>query len=102
MMTALGLFDVKGFTDAKPIVELSSPIFDKATIALGNHKQLIIESKNNSKENVYIQSAEFNGKPLNNCWLYRDDLMKGGKMIFIMGSKPNKAWGTRVPPPSAQ
>jgi predicted alpha-1,2-mannosidase len=102
VMTALGLFDVKGFTDAKPIVELSSPIFDKATIALGNHKQLIVETKNNSKENVYIQSVEFNGKELNNCWLYRDELMQGGKMVFTMGNKPNEAWGSKVPPPSVQ
>jgi predicted alpha-1,2-mannosidase len=102
VMTALGLFDVKGFTDSKPIVELSSPIFDKATIALGNHKQLIVETKNNSKDNVYIQAVEFNGRRLNNCWLYRDELMQGGKMVFTMGGKPNKAWGSKVPPPSVQ
>jgi len=102
VMTALGLFDVKGFTDAKPIVELGSPMFDKATIALGNHKQLVIEAKNNSKENVYVQSVQFNGKRLNNCWLYRDELMQGGKMVFTMGNKPNEAWGIKVPPPSVQ
>jgi len=102
VMTALGIFDVKGFTDARPIVELSSPVFDKATIVLGNNKKLIIEAKNNSKTNLYIQSVMFNGKPLNNCWLYRDELMKGGKMVFIMGDKPNKTWGTKVPPPSVQ
>lgn len=102
VMTALGLFDVKGFTDARPIVELGSPIFDKSIIALGNNKRLIIETKNNSKQNIYVQSAEFNGKPLNNCWLYRDQLMKGGKLLFVMGSKPNESWGTKVLPPSKQ
>jgi predicted alpha-1,2-mannosidase len=102
VMAALGIFDVKGFTDAKPIIEFGSPIFDKATIALGNHKQLLIITKNNSKENMYIQSAMFNGKPLNNCWLYRDEFMKGGKLVFTMGNKPNMNWGTKVPPPSVQ
>jgi predicted alpha-1,2-mannosidase len=102
VMTALGLFDVKGFTDSKPIIELGSPIFDKATIALGNGKQLIIEAKNNSKTNMYVQSAMLNGKALNNCWLYRDELMQGGKLTFTMGNKPNKVWGTKVPPPSVQ
>ncbi|MDO3644441.1 GH92 family glycosyl hydrolase [Mucilaginibacter sp. L3T2-6] len=102
VITALGLFDVKGFTDSRPIIELGSPLFDKATITLGNHKTLVIETKNNSKTNVYVQSVEFNGKLLDNCWLYRDELMKGGKMIFTMGSKPNKAWGSKVPPPSVQ
>ena len=102
VMTALGVFDVKGFTDARPIIELSSPVFDKATITLGDGKKLAIEAKNNSKENMYIQSVVFNGEKLNNCWLYRDKLMKGGKLVFTMGNKPNETWGTKVPPPSVQ
>ncbi|MDF7814891.1 GH92 family glycosyl hydrolase [Hymenobacter sp. YC55] len=102
VITALGLFDVKGFTDGRPIVELGSPIFSKATIQLGNQKKLVIEAKNTSKENVYVQSAAFNGKPLANCWLYRDELMQGGQLVFTMGSQPNKTWGTKTPPPSAQ
>lgn len=102
VMTALGLFDVKGFTDAKAIVELSSPIFKKATITLGDNKKLIIIAKNTSKANMYIQSVLFNGKTLNNCWLYRDELMRGGIMIFTMVNKPNKSWGVKVPPPSVQ
>lgn len=102
VMAALGLFDVKGFTDSRPIVEIGSPLFDKAAIQLGNGKQLVIETKNNAKENVYIQSAQFNGVPLNNCWLYKNDLMKGGKLVLVMTNKPNTKWGTQVPPPSVQ
>lgn len=102
VMSSLGLFDVKGFTDLKPIVEIGSPVFQKATVMLGNGKSLVVETKNNTSENVYIQSAEFNGQPLDNCWLYRDDLMKGGKLVFIMGNKPNMNWGVKVPPPSVQ
>lgn len=102
VMASLGLFDVKGFTDARPIIEFGSPVFDKATIALGNNKKLIIETRNNSKKNFYIQSARFNGKILNNCWLYRDELMKGGKLTFIMGNKPDKSWGNKIVPPSVQ
>jgi len=102
VMTALGLFDVKGLTDARPIIQFGSPLFDKADITLGNQKTLSIVTTNNSKENMYIQSAEFNGVPLDNCWLYRDELMKGGKLVFHMGNQPNENWGTKVPPPSAQ
>ena len=102
VMNALGLFDVKGLTDMRPIIELGSPLFDEAKITLGNKKTLTIETRNNSKENMYVQSAEFNGKSLDNCWLYRDELMKGGSLVFIMGSIPNKSWGTKMPPPSAQ
>ncbi|MBK0379674.1 GH92 family glycosyl hydrolase [Mucilaginibacter segetis] len=102
VMNALGLFDVKGLTDLRPIIEFGSPLFDKATITLGNKKTLTVKTVNNSAENVYVQSATFNGKPLNNCWLYRDELMKGGELIFTMGNRPNESWGTATPPPSAQ
>jgi predicted alpha-1,2-mannosidase len=102
VMSALGIFDVKGFTDLRPIVELSSPVFNNATITLGNKKQLVITAVNNSKTNVYIRSATFNGKPLTNAWVYRDELMKGGKLVLKMGDKPNMAWGTKTPPPSVQ
>jgi putative alpha-1,2-mannosidase len=101
-MNALGLFDVKGLTDARPIIQLGSPLFDHAIISLGDKKSLTIKTVNNSKENSYVQSVTFNGKPLNNCWLYRDELMKGGHLVFTMGNQPNKNWGTEVPPPSGQ
>jgi len=102
VMNALGLFDVKGLTDARPVIQLGSPLFDKADIRLGNGQTLSIQTNNNSAENMYVQSAEFNGKVLDNCWLYRDELMKGGKLVFTMGNQPNTNWGTKVPPPSAQ
>ena len=102
VINALGLFDVKGFTDSRPIVQLGSPLFDKATVTLGNGKKLSIETINNSKEHVYIQSATFNGKALDNCWLYLDELMAGGNLTFTMGAQPNTAWGVKVPPPSNQ
>ena len=101
VMASLGLFDVKGFTDSRPIIQFGSPLFDRAAIRLGNQKDLIIETRNNGEKNVYIQSAEFNGKPLNNCWIYRDELMNGGRLVFTMGDQPNTGWGT-TPPPSRQ
>ncbi|RNL51828.1 GH92 family glycosyl hydrolase [Pedobacter jejuensis] len=102
VMASMGLFDVKGLTDARPTIQLGSPVFDHADIRLANGKQLSIITINNSKQNVYVQSALWNGKVLNNSWLYRDDLMKGGKLTLKMGDKPNKTWGIKVPPPSEQ
>ena len=102
VINALGLFDVKGLTDARPIIQLGSPLFDKAEIKLGSGQTLSIQANNNSAENIYVQSVEFNGKALDNCWLYRDELMKGGKLVFTMGNQPNMEWGTKVPPPSTQ
>jgi len=102
VMASIGLFDVKGLTDARPTIQIGSPVFDQSDIQLGNGKRLLIKAVNNSKENVYVQSASWNGKVLNNAWLYRDDLMKGGTLTLNMGSKPNQNWGVKVPPPSEQ
>ncbi|RYD71142.1 MAG: glycoside hydrolase family 92 protein, partial [Sphingobacteriales bacterium] len=102
VIASLGLFDVKGFTDSRPIIQIGSPMFDKADIQLGNGKKLLIETKNNSADNVYIQSAKWNGITLNNCWMYRDELMKGGKLELVMGDKPNTNWGVLNLPPSVQ
>ncbi|RZM03864.1 MAG: glycoside hydrolase family 92 protein, partial [Pedobacter sp.] len=102
VINALGLFDVKGFTDSRPIIQLGSPLFAKATVTLGNGKKLSIQTIGNAKENVYVQSARFNGKTLENCWLYLDEIMEGGELTFIMGGQPNTNWGIKLPPPSNQ
>ena len=102
VMAALGLFDVKGLTDLRPIIQFGSPLFPVARIRLGDGKQLLITTRNNSAEHVYVQSATFNGKNLDNCWMYRDELMKGGHLEFIMGKQPNTKWGVANPPPSVQ
>ncbi|MCX3263138.1 GH92 family glycosyl hydrolase [Pedobacter agri] len=102
VMASLGLFDVKGLTDARPTIQIGSPMFDRSVVSLGNGKRLTIEAKNNSKSNIYVQSATWNGKVLSKAWLYRDELMKGGHLTLIMGNKPNKTWGVNIPPPSNQ
>jgi predicted alpha-1,2-mannosidase len=102
VLSSLGLFDVKGFTDLRPTVQIGSPIFSHARIRLGNGKELQIEARNNSEKNIYVQSLTFKGKPVQNCWLYLDQLLQGGQLTFVMGSQPNKNWGTTNPPPSVQ
>ena len=47
-----------------------------------------------NKENIYIQSVMLNGTPLNKTWFTHSDIINGGEIIFRMGSKPNKKWGT--------
>lgn len=104
VIAALGLFDVQGFTAANPTVQFGSPIFDKVTIELDPHyysgKKLVIETRNNSKENVYVQSASINGEKIDRCWIDRNRLMQGGTLIFEMGAQPNTNWGIGTPPPS--
>ena len=81
---------------------IGSPIFDDAVINIGNGKTFRIITHNNRDKNKYIQSAELNGKPLDRAWLRHSELAAGGRLVLMMGPRPNKAWGAKTPPPSAE
>ncbi len=104
VMASMGLFDVQGHANMNPTFQFGSPAFDKITIQLDpdyySGKELIVETTNNSTENIYLQSASFNGKPLENCWIDRSELTGGGVLRFEMGNLPNKQWGVENAPPS--
>ena len=97
-LMAIGLFSLQGNVNAEPVYEITSPIFDKITIELDpayyEGGKFIIETENNSKENMYIQQANMNGESLNTFWFTHDAFAKGGKLKITLGSEPNKSWGT--------
>ena len=78
---------------------IGSPLFDKVTVHLEGGKDLVIEAKNNSSENVYIQSMTFDGKAYNDCFIDHADLVKGGHIVFEMGAEPS-TWGAGSEPES--
>ena len=104
VMASMGLFDVQGHAAMNPTFQFGSPLFDKVTIKLDpkyyKGEELVIETKNNSKKNKYIQSASFNGEKEDNAWIDRKKLTDGGTLIFDMGANPNTKWGVKTPPPS--
>ncbi len=100
VMAALGLFDVQGHGSDHPTFQFGSPLFRKSTVYLDNNRKLVIETRNNGPQNLYVQSMAFNGEPVDACWMERQKLMRGGHLIFTMGKEPNKNWGTGTPPPS--
>ncbi|MBE9585816.1 GH92 family glycosyl hydrolase [Mucilaginibacter sp. JRF] len=85
VLSALGIYSVCPGTDQYVI---GSPVFKKVTITLENGKKFIIQADNNSKQNVYIQSATLNGKPYTHNWLSHQAIMNGGTLRFTMGAKP--------------
>lgn len=97
IMSALGLFQLDGGCAQEPMYELASPRYPKATLRFdrkyGRGNDFVIEAKNASKENMYIQSVELNGKPVNGFLIPQKEILKGGKMVIHMGSSPNKEWG---------
>ena len=55
-------------------------------VRTGNGKTLTVIAKNFSKENKYVKSVTFNGKPLDKT-IEHADLMAGGELVFEMTAK---------------
>ena len=91
-----------------PIYELGSPLFPRAVIHLDPRyypgEKFVVETRNNSPKNVYIQSATLDGQPLDRPWFPASELFDGGQLVLEMGPQPNTTWGaaSHAVPPSAQ
>jgi len=97
VMSAMGLFEMNGGVTANSQLEITSPLFDRITIALDNRyykgKFFTIEAINNSPANCYIKSATLNGVPLKEPRFPFKAIQNGGKLILIMDSDPkNCSW----------
>ena len=44
-------------------------------------------------ENLYIQSAELNGAPLDQPWFAEKEILSGGEWKVVVGPQPNTQWG---------
>lgn len=78
---------------------ISTPHFKKVTISMGEGKKLVIIAENVSDKNIFIKSAELNGKPLNQAWFKHSDIKNGATLILKMSDKVSD-WGTINLPPS--
>lgn len=67
---------------------LTSPKFDKVKIKLDNRyykgEEFVIETKNNSKDNIYIDNITLNGKKYDKFFLNHEDIVKGGKLTISL------------------
>ncbi len=93
VMSSLGFYPVN---PSNGVYVFGSPLFDKATINLPKGKSFVVESINNSDKNIYIQSVELNGKAYSKSYITHQDIMSGGVLKFVMGSKPNYKFGAAV------
>lgn len=105
-LSAFVVFSSLGFYPVTPgtaSYNIGSPVFRRATVDLGNGKAFVVEARNCSDDNKYVQSARLNGKDWNKPWFSQSDLRDGGKLELEMGNRPNKNWGAAPEsvPPSA-
>ena len=88
--SCLGLYPV---TPGSAEYAIGSPVFPEAVVHLPGGNTFEVVAKGASEDNKYIQSATLNGEPLTRPFLSHDDVVKGGKLVFVMGDQPNKTWG---------
>jgi len=92
-MSAWYVFSALGFYPVCPgsnQYAIGSPMVKSAKINLDGEKLFIIETKNQSATNFYIQKIILNGNDLKRNYLLHSDIANGGSITFFMGSKPNK------------
>jgi len=90
VMSALGFYAVN---PASGRYVFGSPLFDEAVIELGEGKRLVIRARRSSASDVYIQSVQLNGKPYEKVWFHHREIAGGGRLEFVMGSRPNESFG---------
>lgn len=99
VMSSIGLFQTDGGANANPVYELTSPLYEKVEIDLGEQygrgSKFTIKANNASRLNKYIQSATLNGKELKSFKFPVEELLKGGELILEMSNIPNKEWGIK-------
>lgn len=106
-MSAFVVFSSMGFYPVHPGTPnyvIGSPLFKKIKMKLSNGSVFEIEAKNCSANAKYIQSATLNGKEWNKAWFTHEDIIKGGKLVLVMGEKANENWASSEDnvPPSAE
>ena len=92
VISSLGLFDIKGLADTNPSFAIGSPLFDKVTIRLNNDyysgETFVIETKNNSKENIFVKQYKINGEVLRGVRIPFKSVVSGGKLELEMNNQP--------------
>ena len=51
-------------------------------------KEFVIEAKNNSKDNVYVQQYRLDGKPYSSTRIPFETITAGGRLELDMGNQP--------------
>jgi predicted alpha-1,2-mannosidase len=90
-MSAWYIFTAMGFYPVNPAdgrYVFGAPQIGKVTISLSGKKLFVIEAKNLSQANKYVQSVSLNGVIYKRNYITHKDILSGGKLVFMMGDKP--------------
>lgn len=96
-MSAWYIFSAMGFYPVCPGTVnyvIGTPLFKKLTLNLPSGKKFIVSAPDVSSKNIYIQSVKWNGKGYDKNYITHSMILQGGFLEFVMGSSPNKNWGS--------
>ncbi len=90
---ALGLYPI---TPGTPILTVSTPLFDRAVIALPGGKSIRMFAPGASGPHPlkYISGLKIDGQATDHTWLPESIIHTGGELTFSLAAHPDKAWGT--------
>lgn len=95
VFSALGFYPV---TPSIPRYAIGSPLFRNAVIHLPGGRTFEIVVRKKSARAPYIQSATLDGSHLHRFWVTHAQIMRGGKLVVRMSSKPNRDWPGKTSP----
>jgi predicted alpha-1,2-mannosidase len=85
-----------GFFPATPGVDelvITGPVFEEVILKIPGRQETVIEAKQASNQNMYVQACTVDGEPYDRAFISQKDLLNGRRITFQMGSKPNENWG---------
>ncbi len=95
-MSAWYLFTAMGFYPVCPGTDqyvLGAPYLPYIKLNLPNGKAFEIKAPGVSDINRYVKAVRLNGVPYTKLYLTHADILAGGTLEFVMGSKPDKRRG---------
>ncbi len=88
VLAAMGLHPI---TPGDNKYQVTSPVFNKITLTLDKKyydgDTFTIIARDNSPENLYIQSIKLNGEPLDRYWITHEEIVQGGVLELEMGKE---------------
>ena len=96
-MSAWFILSALGFYSVDPVSGnyiLGSPLFEHASVDLGEGKSLEIEVRRSDPSHLYVQTFALNGKAQQRAWFNHAEIAQGARLTFEMGAMPNQFFGT--------
>ncbi|MFC0509018.1 GH92 family glycosyl hydrolase [Micromonospora costi] len=91
VFSALGMYPQ---VPSRADLVLSAPLFPHAVIQAGKGRAITVNAPAASTSNTYIRSLKVNGRSSTKPWVPASFVSTGGTLDFVLGSSPNKAWGS--------